>query len=120
MSVKVSFDMTEPVQKLRTAARKKTFGLAVAKIAREGMRKYIPVDTGRMRRTAEAKPFKVVYAPQKNGKHYAYYPYSGKHGHIHTDKNPNATAKWPEAYISKHRKEFATHVAIAFRKELRR
>lgn len=97
------------------ALQGQTIGYDIARIAKKGMDKYTPVDTGRMRNTASVEPWKVTY-----GVPYAYYPYSGKHGNIKTEKNPNATAKWPEVWYQTSGEDFARAVQAVASEVVRR
>lgn len=67
-------------------------GKEIALEALRGMDKFVPMDTGQLRSSAQAGDMEVIY-----GTDYAVYPYSG-HGTIHRDKNPMATAHWDQAY----------------------
>lgn len=120
MTVGVRINVTAKVSAVKMAATGNAVGQALADYAKKGMARYIPVDTGRMRDTAEASPWKVTYAPSRKGKHYAVYPYSGKHGRIHTEKNPHATAHWPQVYFSNHKREFNAYAEKLVKKGVKR
>lgn len=67
-------------------------GERIALQALRGMDKFVPMDTGQLRNSAEAGNMEVVY-----GTDYAVYPWQGR-GTIHRDKNPMATSHWEQAY----------------------
>lgn len=67
-------------------------GKEIALEALRGMDKFVPMDTGQLRSSAQAGDMEVIY-----GTDYAVYPWSG-HGTIHRDKNPMATSHWEQAY----------------------
>ena len=120
MTVGVRINVSAKVAAVKTAATGDDVGLALAKYAKRQMARYVPVDTRRLKRTAKALPWKVTYAPSRKGKHYAVYPYSGKHGRIHTEKNPHATAHWPQVYFSNHRREFNAYAEKLVKKGVKR
>lgn len=66
--------------------------IRLAMAALRGLNKYVPMDTGSLRRSAIPTPYGVHY-----GVRYASYAEDPR-GEIHTDKNPSATAHWPEVY----------------------
>lgn len=85
--------LAKKLNRIENAVQSDVVGYDLARVAKKGMDKYTPVDTGRMRNTATIQPWLIKY-----GVPYAYYPYSGRYGKIHREKNPNATAHWPETW----------------------
>lgn len=89
MGVKVTYVNLEPC---RVTPKLRRHGREIAMTALREMDKYVPMDTGQLRSSAQAGDMEVVYPTS-----YAIYPWSG-HGTIHRDKNPMATSHWDQAY----------------------
>lgn len=80
--------------------------------AARGMDKYVPMDTGTLRRFVEPTEYGVHYAVD-----YATYAESPR-GTIHTDKNPSAVAHWPKAYEASGMREVTQELEAILRESL--
>lgn len=93
----VTVDVSGVARKLAQIEGDTAFGTFLATEARDGMERYVPYDTGRLRTSAVAEPFAVTYDT----------PYARRvhEGRGMTFRTPGTTAHWERAYAAAHGQE---------------
>lgn len=95
VDAKAKANMSGVASKVSRISKDKGLGRVLASQASMGMDKFVPKRTGALAASVsvDISGFKVIYnAP------YAVYVYNGRGKKFNRDKNPNATARWDEAY----------------------
>lgn len=95
VDAKVKADLSGVSSKVARLSKDQGLGSFLASEAARGMDKFVPMRTGSLANSAQAKPFKVTYSMP-----YAQRVYHGSGLRFTTDKHPNATAYWDRAYVA--------------------